>query len=439
MAHPLESPGTGCALHGALHCAAAVPGVVPILHATAGCAIQAYRNGAADGWAGPDRFGGLAASACNVFEKQVVFGATARLREQIKNTVKILDGSLYVVLSSCATEMIGDDIPAMAKEARDQGFPVLPIASAGFRGTSHDGYELFLKGVLAHAAVLGPAGERDPRLVNLLGIVPRQDAFWEGDLAEWSRLLAGVGLRANPVFGLNGGIGGLRDLTRAGCSLVVSPRGLAVAGQLEREFGVPWLDAGGLPVGAVASAALLRDLTGRLDLPEAPVEAFLAAELVREDHVLSRVAELYYRADLQRGFALVTGSLHAAGLAGFLTGTLGWLPRTIVIADSPPEAARPGLERQFLAATEGFDTRVLFSEDAVEIDAAILEGGADIVLGRAFERGVADDLGVELVQVAFPVTDRLVLDQALSGMRGAVRLIEEIARAVLRQSGFRQA
>jgi len=75
----------------------------------------------------------------------------------------------------------------------------------------------------------------------------------------------------------------------------------------------------------------------------------------------------------------------------------------------------------------------------VEIDAAILEGGADIVLGRAFERGVADDLGVELVQVAFPVTDRLVLDQALSGMRGAVRLIEEIARAVLRQSGFRQA
>jgi nitrogenase molybdenum-iron protein beta chain len=432
VAHPLESPGAGCALHGALHCAAAVPGVVPILHATAGCALQAHRNGAAAGWGGPDLFGGLAASACNVFEKQVVFGATARLREQIKNTVKILDGGLYAVLSGCAIEMISDDIPAMAKEARDQGFLVLSIASAGFRGTSHDGYELFLKGVLAHADLLGPPGERDPGLVNLLGIVPRQDAFWEGDLAEWSRLLAGIGLRANPVFGLDGGIGGLRDLTRASISLVVSPCGLGVAEQLERNFGVAWLDAGGLPIGAVASGALLRDLAGRLDLPAAPVEAFLTAEKRREDHTLGRLAELYYRADLQRSFALVAGSLHAAGFAGFLTGTLGWLPRTIVIADSPPEAARPGLVKQLLAAMKGFDARVLFAEDAGEIEAAILERGADIVLGRAYERGAAAALGVELVEVAFPVTDRLVLDEALSGVRGAVRLIEEIARAVLR-------
>jgi nitrogenase molybdenum-iron protein beta chain len=432
VAHPLESPGAGCALHGALYCAAAVPGVVPIVHATAGCAIQAYRNGAADGGGGPDRFGGLAASACNVFEKQVVFGATARLREQIKNTVKILDGRLHVVLTGCATEMIGDDIPAMAKAARDQGFPVLPIGSAGFRGSSHDGYGLFLKGVLAHAELLGPAGERDPALVNLLGIVPRQDAFWEGELAEWSRLLAGIGLRANPVFGPDGGIGGLRDLMRAGTSLAVSPRGLGVAELLERDFGVPWLDAGGLPVGAVASGTLLRELAGRLDLAGAPVEAFLAEELRREDHFLGRLAELYYRDNLQRSFALVSGSLHAAGLAGFLIGTLGWLPSLVVIADGPTEAARPSLERQVGTLTEGFRTRVLFSEDAGEIEAAILERAPGIVLGRAFERGAADALGVPLVQVAFPVTDRLVLDKGVSGVRGAVTLIEEIARAVLR-------
>ena len=36
-----------------------------------------------------------------------------------------------------------------------------------------------------------------------------------------------------------------------------------------------------------------------------------------------------------------------------------------------------------------------------------------------------------LVQVAFPVTDRLVLDKGFSGVRGAVTLVEEIARAVL--------
>jgi nitrogenase molybdenum-iron protein beta chain len=429
MARPLESPGAGCALHGALHCATAVPGVVPILHATAGCAVQAHLNGSAAGWAGPDRFGGLAAPACNVFEKQVVFGATARLREQIKNTVKIMDGVLHVVLTSCATEMIGDDVPAMAKEARDQGFPVLSIASAGFRGSSHDGYGLFLKGVLAQFAQ--PAAERDPGLVNLLGIVPRQDAFWEGDLAEWSRLLAGIGLRANPVFGPEGGIGGLRDLTRAGTSLAVSPRGVQVARALDQDFGVPWLDTGGLPVGAVASGSLLRDVAARLDLPGGPVEAFIAAETRREDHYLSRLADVYFRHGLQRSFALVAGSLHGAGLAGFLTGTLGWLPRLVVVADGPPEAARPALREHLAALTEGYDTSVLFNEDAGEIEAAITQSGAEIVLGRALDRGAADALGVELVQIAFPIADRLVLDKGLSGVRGAVTLIEEIARAVL--------
>ncbi len=364
-----------------------------------------------------------------MFEKQVVFGATARLREQIKNTVKIMDGGLHVVLTSCATEMIGDDVPAMAKEAHDQGFPVLSIASAGFRGSSHDGYGLFLKGVLAQFAQ--PAAERDPGLVNLLGIVPRQDAFWEGDLAEWSRLLAGIGLRANPVFGPEGGIGGLRDLTRAGTSLAVSPWGVQVARALDQDFGVPWLDTGGLPVGAVASGSLLRDVAARLDLPGGPVEAFIAAETRREDHYLSRLADVYFRHGLQRSFALVAGSLHGAGLAGFLTGTLGWLPRLVVVADGPPEAARPALREHLAALTEGYDTSVLFSEDAGEIEAAITQSGAEIVLGRALDRGAADALGVELVQIAFPIADRLVLDKGLSGVRGAVTLIEEIARAVL--------
>ena len=393
MARPLERPGVGCALHGALHSAAAVPGVVPILHATAGCGIQAHRNGAAAGWVGPDPLGGMAAPGSNVFEKQVVFGATARLREQIKNTVKVIDGQLYVVLSSCATEMIGDDVPAMAKEARDQGMKVLSLASAGFRGSAHDGYVAFLKGVLAHHDLLGPAGGREPLLVNLLGIVPRQDAFWEGELAEWSRLLAGIGLRANPLFGPDGGVDGLRDLTRAGMSLVFSPWGAEVAGLLERDFGVPWLEAGGLPVGAAATAEVLRALAGRMSLDAPQVEQFIAAETRREDHHLHRLAELYYRHDLQRDFALVAGSLQAAGLVRFLVETLGWTPRTVVIADTPPEAARPALRRRLSATTGGFGARVLFSEDAGEIEAAILEQGAEIVLGRAVERAAADRAG----------------------------------------------
>ena len=198
--------------------------------------------------------------------------------------------------------------------------------------------------------------------MNLLGVVPRQDAFWEGELAEWSRLLSGIGLCANPVFGPEGGVEGLRDLTRAGISLVLSPWGAEVARQLEREAGVPWLDAGG-------AAGRCRRRPRPCCAPWRSgwawtAQAFLAAEARREDHHLRRLAEAYFRHDLQRDFALVAGSLQHAGLAGFLVGTLGWVPRTIVIADGPPESARPDLLRRLAAATARFGARVLFSEDA---------------------------------------------------------------------------
>lgn len=438
MALSIERPAAGCALHGALNAAAAVNGVVPILHAPAGCGMQAALAAPASGWAGPGPAGGLAAASTNLSEKQVVFGGTARLREQIKNTVKVMPAQLYVVLGSCPTEMIGDDLAAMTREARAQGFPVLDIAAAGFRGPAQEGYGLFLQGVLARPEVLGPVPPPEPDLVNLLGIVPGQDVFWEGDLEEWTRLLAGIGLRANPVFGHAGGVEGLRDLSRAAISLVLSPWGLVAARTLEANAGVPWLETGALPVGAEASGAALRELAARLGRAGATVEGFIEAETRRETHFLVRLAEAYHRLGLQREFALVAGGAQAAGLAEFLVGTLGWLPRSVVVAETLPEPARAALAAGLGPVLDGFGATLLFSEDATIIAEAVAESGAEIVLGRAVEREVAARLDVPLVEIATPVTDRLVLDRPGSGSRGALVLVEAIGQAVLGAAARRE-
>jgi nitrogenase molybdenum-iron protein beta chain len=429
VAIPQERPGTGCALHGALHSATAIPGVVPILHATPGCGVQSYHGGLAAGWATPGPAGGLAVPATNLSEKHIVFGGGSRLREQIKNTLKMIDGRLYVVLTSCAIEMIGDDVPALTKEARDQGHPILEISTAGFHGSAPEGYELFLRGILARHDVLGPVGLEDRTLVTILGLVPGQDVFWQAELEEWTRLLTGIGLRANPVFGLAGGVDGLRDLARAGLTLVLSPWGAGVAQELETRFGVPWVDAGGLPVGAAASADVLRTVASRLRQVADAGEAFIAAEAKREDHFLQRLADAYFRLGLQREFALVAGSSQVVGLARFLAGTLGWLPRVIVVTDAPPEAARGAIAAELAGLAEG--ARILFTGDATEIADAVADSGAEIVLGRAFDRAAAARLGVPLVEVAYPVLGRLALDKGLSGNRGALTLIEEISRAIL--------
>ncbi|MEI7789062.1 MAG: nitrogenase component 1, partial [Chlorobiaceae bacterium] len=138
MAHHIEGSRNSCALHGALQVIEAIEGVVPVIHSTAGCGVQHFL-GVNRLNAGADRFGGPPVSNSNISEKHVVFGGSSRLREQLKNTVKIVEGDLYVIVTGCSTEMVGDDIPAMTKEGRDQDFQVIYANTPGFRGDVHLG------------------------------------------------------------------------------------------------------------------------------------------------------------------------------------------------------------------------------------------------------------------------------------------------------------
>jgi nitrogenase molybdenum-iron protein beta chain len=175
----------GCALHGSVRLLEAIEGVVPILHASPGCGASAGlgTDAAANSCDGP-----VASvrelSATLLQEKQVVFGGTARLREQIKNTLKVHNGDLYVVVTGCVPEIVGDDTPAMVKEAREQRFPVIGVASPGFKGHAWTGYAQTARALLDQASLLPSSGDGPAPDVNLLGLVPGQDPGWEGDLLE---------------------------------------------------------------------------------------------------------------------------------------------------------------------------------------------------------------------------------------------------------------
>ncbi|MDR3239562.1 MAG: hypothetical protein LBT44_05695, partial [Clostridiales bacterium] len=113
MSKFVDRPRFTCALGGALCALRALPRVIPIIHASAGCGynlLNAHNSGA--GYLGGGYCGGTAWSSSNVVEREVVFGGEDRLREQIQSTLEIIDGDLYVVVTGCMVEMIGDDIRA---------------------------------------------------------------------------------------------------------------------------------------------------------------------------------------------------------------------------------------------------------------------------------------------------------------------------------------
>ena len=421
MSHHLEGSRNSCALHGALQVLEAIEGVVPIIHSTAGCGVQHYLGNTRTG-PGIDSFGSPPVSSSNISEKHVVFGGGSRLREQLKNTIKVVEGELYAIVSGCPTEMVGDDIPAMAKEGLEQGFPVIYANTAGFRGDVHLGYQLAVRSLIEQlpdpTAALEPV---QPGLVNILGVVPRQEPFWLGNLEEIGRMLEGIGLVPNLLFGPGQGVEAWKRVPRAAFNLVLSPWGEAPAKLLEERYGTSWLALEGVPVGD-AAGRLLETLTESLGLDPARTAGFRGREEGRLNRYLAGLADTYHRAGFQREFALVGESAQVAGVAEFLTATLGLLPRLLIVTDHPEQQARERLAGHLGALLAGYRT---------EVADLLGESGVGLLLGSHLERQVAKRLRVPFLPVSFPLSRQVVLSRSYAGYRGAITLLEDLGSAIL--------
>lgn len=427
MSRILHQNRNGCALQGAVKTLAAVEGFVPVIHSNAGCAI-----GQTPDW--------TELPSTILMEKQIVFGGASRLREQIKNTAKILDGELYVVVTGCASEMVGDDVPAMVKEAREQQLPVIGLETAGFRGNVYRGYELSVKKILEKINNNTTDSPVLKGTVNLLGIVPGQDLFWEGSLAQLHRLLDSLGLEANPLFGDGQGTAAWQRACRAELTLVLSPWGLEGADFLEEQYGVPYLESGGVPVGAEDENRLAVKLAERLGLDGEQTARRNRKALQLQTRCLGRLAPLYYSRGLQKEAAIVGPSAFAAGYAKFLAECFGQIIPAVIVTDDPPEEKRQDIIR-FITG-EGFGAgdadpgsglipKVYFTDDTLEIHHLLEEARPEIILGSVLEKPAAAGLGVPLLIASGHQEGFVVLNKSYTGTEGAMALVEDYANALL--------
>ena len=426
--HHVEQARAGCALHGALATFGAIEGVVPILHATAGCGVQ-YANGVSP-------FGGALTqcaswgppvSSTNITEKHVVFGGGSRLREQLKNTVKVVPADLYTVVSSCATEMVGDDIGAMTKEGREQGFPVIFANTPGFRGSVHAGYETAAKALIEQLPA-APAPEGTPRLVNLWGIIPQQDVFWQGHLQQLAQLIHSLGYQANLLFGTGQGVEAWKQVPGAALNVVLSPWGEKAARLLADKYQTPWVSFPGLPIGPRAIERFLKTLTEKLG---ANFElAAIAGQEKALDAWLARLVPIYFQNGWQREFAVVGEFSVAYGLTEFLAETLGLAPKLVVLTEPLSEEQEKQWLPQLEALVKPWSARVLAQEDAGEIADLISQSGAELIVGSSLEWEIADRLNVPLLSASFPVSDRLILNRGYVGYEGTLALIEDLGTAL---------
>jgi len=217
----IERPRYFCSLGGALSTLEALPDTIPILHCASGCAGSiAWGQNGGSGLQVGGYCGGLTVPSSNVGERDIVFGGTDRLYEQIKNTIEIMDGGLYVVITGCVTEIIGDDVRACVSEYRSQGVNIVSAATGGFKGNSYYGYDIVMSEIFRQYVKKG--AEKKKNRVNILGVVPYMDSFWRGNLEGIKSLLALLGLEANTFFTAEDSLEDLQNAGSAELTVVVS-------------------------------------------------------------------------------------------------------------------------------------------------------------------------------------------------------------------------
>lgn len=440
MAKILDQPRYKCAL-AAMQTVHAITGAIPVLHSGPGCAAKLNDNNGTSGRFSPNIF-----PCSSVSEKEVVFGGTGKLRSTIENALKVIDADLFVVLSGCTSEIIGDDIEEVAGNFSGEKKPVLWAKTPGFKGNNYLGHDWILKSIfeqyLEREEVLSSYSNADGEVVKEKGLVnlfvspPQQDPYWLGNLREIEALLSAIGLKPNTIFGFGRGIANIKKIPQAEYTILVSPwTGLESAKYLERRFGIKLLQYPVLPIGATETSKFLR-----------AVQEFTGADKELTEKVISeKEAEFYYYIErfadtlletriLGKRFAVASDSEYSIAVTKFLVNDMGLFPEKVFITDDAPKSFQQKITDEVNNLNYGIKTPVQFTTDGHDIHEQIKAAdfaGTPLILGSNWEKKLAAELGAHFVNVSYPMLEKLVINDHIAGYSGGLHLLEQIFTAAM--------
>jgi nitrogenase molybdenum-iron protein beta chain len=441
MSGIIEQERYTCAI-GALQSVVAIPKAVPILHSGPGCGsmIQGFFE-RSTGYAG-----GSTSPCTNFSEREVVFGGIDRLRQIIANTYKVLDTDLQVVLTGCTAEIVGDDVESLVEEFRAEGRPIVAVGTAGFKCNNFESHSLVVNAIIDQYVSLFD-GENSARseknTVNLFASLPYQDPFWKGNLSEYKRLLEGVGLKVQVLFGLkSGGAGEWRKIPRANFNILVSPwYGRPITEHLKERYGQPYTHYPHLPIGANETEEFLRQVLAfaaeqNAEINEAASEEFIRREREAYYEEIENLATflLEFRYGLPNHVHILHDAGYVLGLSKFLLHETGIVPKEQFVVDNTPEEVQEQLIAELKRTSGKRDIPLIFEPDAgkaQEIIRRLSYNGRGLIIGSGWDKELAREKNYDFLSAAVPSPYRLTLTTNYVGFSGGLRVIEDIYDTVL--------
>jgi nitrogenase molybdenum-iron protein beta chain len=435
MSGIIEQERFTCAI-GAMQTVVAIRKAVPILHSGPGCGTMVsgfFEH--STGYAG-----GSTAPCTNASEKEVVFGGEAKLKTVIEGTYKVIDSDLQVVLSGCTSEIVGDDISQVVAEFQAEGKPIVHVETAGFKSNNYVSHSNVVNAIVdQYVEVYAEDGTtKIDNLVNVFASIPYQDQFWKGNLRELKRILEGIGLRVNILFGPeSGGVAEWRTMPNARFNILVSPWfGLDIVRHLEGKYGQPFLQFPYIPIGGNETSRFLRAVAAFAGLDPKPVEDFIGGEEAGFYEEIQSLATflLEFRYGLPNHLHMILDSSYVLGISKFLLNEVGIVPKEQFIVDGVPEAFQQAIRAELAASSAKREIPVSFDPDAgkaQEAIRAITHPGRGLLIGSGWDKQLAEEKGFDFLSASNPSPYRLVLTTGYLGYQGGLRLIEDIYFRVL--------
>ena len=435
----IEQPRYGCAL-AAQQTVLAIPGALPIVHAGPGCSAKAFSFASyGAGFQGEGFGGGSHITSSNMNEQDVVFGGEKKLHNNVRGALKILKGDLFVVLTGCTADIVGDDSVSVAKDFAEQGYPVVGAETAGFKGSTYYGHEAVMEAIIEQFT-----GDRKPEVqkhrVNVFASVPYQDPFWRGDLEEIKRLLTAIGLDVHVLFGTeSAGVDEWKELPDAEFNLLISPWvGLKTVKLLESKYQTPFVHYPVLPVGAQETSRFLREVAKAAHL-EGQAEKIIQQEEKRFYSYFVDASDFIteFQNKLPEEYYIVADSLYATGISAYFTNEFGLPPERVYITDGAKSQYELLIKNALLERAEEFAGKVEFETDGglIEEDMRkhLARGKRAIIFGSSWEKFVAQDTGNLYTYVSLPLNETVIANRSYAGYHGGLTLLEDAYTALFRK------
>lgn len=426
------NPAKACQPLGAIFCASGFEGTMPFVHGAQGC-VAYFRSHLNRHFKEP-----FAAISTSMTEDAAVFGGLNNMLEGLENAYTLYHPKMLAVSTTCMAEVIGDDLNAYIKTAREKGvipkdLPVPFAHTPSFVGSYINGYDNMMKGILS-TITAGKKGEPNGKI----NIIPGFDTYTE-DYREIKRLLNMMDVRHTILADVSN----IFDFPNTG-EYRLYPGG------------TPLADAMG-SINATATIALQKYST--LKTMDYIKEEWNQQTLVLTPigvkntdvffDVVSRIAgkPIPQEIEDERGravdamidshpyvhgkrFALVGDPDLLLGLISFLM-EMGGVPVHIVctMGDKKFEEDAYSLLSESPFGAEG---KVYIGKDMWHLRSLLFTEPVELLIGNSYAKFLWRDTGTPLIRVGFPLFDRHHLHRyPIIGYQGVINLVNWIVNTVL--------